>query len=213
MDMPNIVYKGDIAHNIHADDDYYQGISYFRTIEDFIDESSYSKFISAVEKMVRTSNDYKAFIAYIKDTLGLNFCQVMSQIHDEVDANIEFHHGPIFTLYDICENELTKFVKTGQRINTFRLADSVLELHFAMKVNGVMLSTTMHESVHNQDTFINVQQCIGDINTYIQEYRNYFSPEVKYKIWNYLKLCESNPSFDKGILDIDAVKSYIKVVE
>ena len=211
MNMPNITYKGDLPRTISADDDYYQGISYFKTIEDFIDETSYSKFISAIERLVRTSIDYKAFLDYIKNTLGLNFCQVLSKVHDGEDAAVEFHHGPIFTLYDICENQLQKFIKTGQRINTFRTADSVIDLHFAMKVNGVMLSTTMHESVHNQDTFINVNQSIGDVNKYIQEYHQYFSPEVKYKIWNYIKMCENNPSFDKGILDVDSIKTYISV--
>ena len=212
MNIPNISYKGNLAKNVSADDDYYQEISYFKTIEDFVDESSYSKFIKAVENMVRTSNDYKAFIDYIKHTLGLDFCQVFSKITDEC-ATIEFHHGPIFTLYDICEVELLKFIKTGQRINTFRVADSVLQLHFDMKVNGVLLSKTAHEMFHEQEIFINVNQCIGDINTYIKEYAKYFSPEVKYKLWNYVKMCEDNDSFDRGSLDLTIVKTYVKPLQ
>lgn len=207
MNIPNIAYKGNLAKNISAEDDYYQSISYFKTIEDFIDESSYSKFVKAVENLVRTSTDYKAFIDYIKNTLGLDFCQVFSKVSDQY-ATVEFHHGPIFTLYDICEVELTKFIKTGQRINTFRIADSVIDLHFALKVNGVMLSKTSHEMFHNQDVFINVRQCIGDVNTYIKENSKYFTPEVKYKIWNYMNMCQ-NDSFDNGGLDIATVKKYI----
>ena len=209
MEMPNITYKGNLAKNISADDDYYQEIAYFKTIEDFIDETSYSRFIKAVENMVRTSNDYKAFVDYIKNTLGLDFCQVFSKVYDKVDANVEFHHGPIFTLYDICEVELTKFIKTGQRINTFRVADAVLDLHFNMKVNGVLLSTTVHEMVHNQDIFINLNQAIGDVNAYIEENARYFTPEVKYKLWTYAKMCEDNQSFDKGGLDLAVVKKHI----
>ena len=137
---------------------------------------------------------------------------MFSKIYDNVDATIEFHHGPIFTLYDICEVELTKFIKTGQRINTFRIADSVLDLHFDMKVNGVLLSKTAHEMVHNQDVFINIKQCIGDVNGYIQENAKYFTPEVKYKVWSYVNMCESNDSFDKGGLDLDIVKNYVKPI-
>ena len=211
MNIPNIVYKGNLAKNISAEDDYYQELSYFKTIEDFIDESSYSRFIKAVENQVRTSNDYKAFIDYIKRTLGLNFCQIFSKITDD-DAPIEFHHGPIFNLYDICEVELTKFIKTGQRINTFRVADAVLDLHFDLKVNGVLLCETAHEMFHEQEVFINVNQCIGDVNTYIQENSKYFTPEVRYKIWTYVKMCESNDSFDLGGLDLNIVKSYIKPI-
>ena len=212
MNMPNITYKGNLAKNISADDDYYQEISYFKTIEDFVDESSYSRFIKAVENLVRTSTDYKAFIDYIKHTLGLDFCQVFSKIYDNVDATIEFHHGPIFTLYDICEVELTKFIQTGQRINTFRVADSVLDLHFKLKVNGVLLSKTAHEMFHEQDIFININQSIGDVNAYIQENAKYFTPEVRYKIWNYINVCKDNPSFDKGGLDMAVVKNYIKPI-
>lgn len=211
MNIPNIKYNGNVAKNITAEDDYYQSISYFKTLEDFIDETSYSKFIKSVENLVRTSNDYKAFISYIKDTLGINFCQIFSNITAN-DAPIEFHHGPIFTLYDICEMELVKFMKTGQRINTFRIANSVLDLHFAMKVNGVMLCETSHEMAHNQDVFLNVRQSIGDVNSYIKEYSKYFTSEMKYKIWNYIKMCESNDSFDNGGLDIENVKKYINPI-
>lgn len=211
MNIPNITYKGNLAKNISADDDYYQEISYFKTIEDFIDESSYSKFIKAVESLVRTSTDYKAFLDYIKNTLGLNFCQVFSKIYD-TDATIEFNHGPIFTLYDICEIELTKFIKTGQRINTFRVADSVLDLHFDLKVGGVMMCKTAHEMFHEQELFIHINQHIGDVNGYIKEYAKYFNAEMKYKIWSYIKMCEANDSFDRGGLDLSIVKSYIKPV-
>ena len=210
MNIPNITYKGNLSKNISADDDYYQEISYFKTIEDFLDESSYSKYIKAIESLVRTSNDYKAFIDYIKNVLGINFCQVFNQIYDRDDATVEFHHGPIFTLYDICEVELTKFIQTGQRINTFRIADSVLDLHFKMKVNGVLLCVSAHEMAHNNQFFLNLKQCIGDVNSYIAEYSKYFTPEVKYKIWTYMQMCEKNESFDNGVLDMEVVKNYIK---
>jgi hypothetical protein len=108
--------------------------------------------------------------------------------------------------------ELTKFIQLGQRINTFRLADSVLALHYDLKVNGVLLCTTAHEMFHNQDIFVNVKQSIGDVNAYIKENNKYFTPEVKYKIWNYISMCESNDSFDRGGLDLAVVKSYIKPI-
>ena len=41
MNLPNITYKGNLTKNISADDNYFQEISYFKTIEDFLDETSY----------------------------------------------------------------------------------------------------------------------------------------------------------------------------
>ena len=210
MELPNIEYRGNISKDVIAQDDYFQEIHYFKTAEDFFDEQSYSKFVKEVERLVRTNPDYKVFIDYIKRVLGIDFCQVFSHVYDKVDAQIEFHHGPIFSLYDICEVELQRFLQSDMRLNVYRVADSVLDLHFALKVNGVMLCRTVHEMAHNEDTFINLSQSIGDINSYIQERSRYFSPEVKYKLWNYCKLCESNPSFDKGALDLSVVKTYFK---
>lgn len=211
MELPNIVYKGDIGKTIGSESDFYDTISMMKTYDDFLNEIEYSKFVKACESMVRTHPDYKVFINYIKNKLGIDFCQVFSNITDKIDATVEFHHGPIFTLYDICEIELSKYLKEGYQVNTFDIANSVLDLHFALKVNGVMLSKTVHEMVHNNDVFINVSQNIGDVNAYIEEYHQYFNPEVKYKIYNYLKMCESNSSFDRGSLDLDHIKKYIEL--
>ena len=210
MELPNIEYRGNLSKDIVAQDNYYEEIHYFQTIEDFIDETSYSKFVKEVERLVRTNPDYKVFLDYIKGTLGLDFCQVFSHVYDKVDATIEFHHGPIFTLYDICETELTKFLKTGVRVNEYRVANSVLDLHFDMQVNGLMLCKTVHEMAHNGDIFLNVNQSFGDVNNYIKTHGQYLSPEARYKLWVYAKMCESNPSFDKGALDLEVVKTYIK---
>ena len=213
MQLPNITYKGNLSKDITAADDYYQEIRYFQTYEDFVDETSYAKFVKEVERLVRTHPDYKVFVDWIKHTLGMDFCQVFSHVYDKIDATIEFHHGPIFTLYDICEIELTKFLQTGQRVNVYRVANSVLDLHFQLKVNGVMLSKTVHEMAHNEDIFINLSQSIGDVNAYIKSHARYFTPETRYKLWTYANLCKDNPTFDKGALDLEVVKTYIKPIE
>lgn len=211
MEMPNITYRGDISKIIVADDNEYDNISYYKTIDDFMDYQSYSKYIKEIEKLVRTSNDYKVFVSYIKKVLGVNFCQVFSKITDDLDATIEMHHGPIFTLYDTCEIILNWFIKSGQRINTFRVADKVLEEHFALRVGVVMLSKTAHEMDHNNDLFLNIDQCIGNTNAFIEMYSPYFLDEQKYKIWNYINLCKENKSFDRGVLDLDYVAKHIRV--
>jgi hypothetical protein len=211
MNIPNIAYRGDISKVIIAEDNNYELISYYRTIDDFIDYQAYTKFIGEVEKLVRTSNEYKAFITYIKRTLGVSFCQVFSKINDDLDATIEAHHGPIFTLYDICEIILNWFLKTGQRVNSFRVANKVLDEHFALRVGIVMLSKTAHEMLHNNDLFINVDQCIGNTNAFIEMYNPYFSNEQKYKIWNYINICKQHKSFDRGILDLEHVSKQIRV--
>lgn len=212
MELPNITFKGDVSRFIQSNDDS-DMILYFKDAEYFMDDSPYSKFIKEVERTVRTSQDYTKFVGYIKNTLGINFCQVMSNVVESKNVQIEMHHGPLFTLYDICEVVLNWFLHSQQRINTFRVADKVLEEHYQLRVQVIMLSKTMHEGVHNRDIFTNMGQAIGDIDAFIKMYTPWLTDEQKYKIWNYVNLCKTTPafaeSFDTGLLDVDYVKKYI----
>lgn len=213
MDLPNIKFKGDVSKFVETNDSD-DMLLYFKDSEYFVEDTSYSKFIKEVERTVRSSLDYTKFVGYIKNTLGINFCQAMSNVYESKNVKIEMHHGPLFTLYDICEVILNYFLNTQQRINTFRVADKVLDEHYALRVQVIMLSKTMHEGVHNRDIFTNMGQAIGDIDSFIKLYTPYLTDEQKYKIWNYVQLCQTSAfgeSFDTGLLDLDYVKKYIKL--
>lgn len=213
MNLPNIKYNGDITKLVTADDDKFDTISYMKDAEYFFDSANYSKFIKEVEKLVRHSDDYSDFVRYIKRTLGMNFCQVSSKITDDM-ATIEMHHGPLFTLYDVVEVILNWFIKTGTPINTMRVANKVLDEHFAMRVQIIMLTITNHEAITNRDLFTHINQGIGNVDAFIKLYAPYLQDEQKYKIWNFLNLCENSnfgKSFDRGYLDIDWIKRYIKI--
>lgn len=214
MDLPNIRTRKDVSKFIESIDNGDE-ILYFKDNEYFLDDASYSKFIKEVERAVRTSPDYTHFVGYIKNKVGLNFCQVLSNVKESKNVTIEMHHGPIFTLYDICEVILNWFIKSGQRITTFRVANKVIEEHYALRVQVVMLSATMHEGVHNKDIFIHHSQAFGDINAFLKLYTPYLEDEQKYKIFQYAELCKKNPafnkSFDTGLLDMAYVENYIKL--
>lgn len=208
MDFSGIKYKGDICKYIESDDN--EAISLYKDIDYFQDEVLYSKFVKHCETRIRTSKDYSAFVSYIKNILGINFCQVSSHIYD-TDATIEMHHGPIFTLYDITSIILNWHLKRGKKINSFRIVDKVLDEHFERRVQVVMLAKTNHEAFHNRDLFLHVNQGIGNLNEFIEMYLNCFDDEHKYKIWNYINMCKSNPSFDRGYLDIDHIAKIVKL--
>lgn len=210
MKLPNIEYKGDVSKFIEAKDDMFANISFYKDIDYFTDEVLYSKFVKDVEKMVRTSKEYSAFISYIKNILGINFCQVSSKIYD-TDATVEMHHGPIFTLYDVVSVILNSYIKRGYKINTYRIADRVIDEHYSLHVQVIMMAVTNHEAIRNRDIFNNFHQGIGDIDAFLKTYGAYLDDEHKYKIWNYMKMCEDNPSFDRGLLDVDHIKKFINL--
>lgn len=211
--LPNIEVRQDVSKFIRSIDDGSE-ILYFKDDEYFFDDSNYSKFIKEVEKMVRTSKDYSHFVGYIKNTLGINFCEILTKVSESDNVEIEMHHGPIFTLYDICEVILNWFLKTRQKINTFRVANKVLDEHYAMRVQVIMLSKTMHEAVHNKDVFMHYNQAIGNIDAFIKMYTPYLTDEQKYKIFQYAELCKNpafSKSFDTGLLDMAYIDKYIKL--
>lgn len=213
MNLPNIKYNGDVSKFVTPRDCDYEAISYFKDTDYFLDAANYSKFIKEVEKLVRTSDDYSAFVQYIKRCLGINFCQVSSKIYD-TDATIEMHHGPLFTLYDVCDVILTWFIKNHLKINTFRVANKVLDEHFAMRVQVIMLTVTNHEAIANRDLFTHFNQGIGNVDAFIKMYTPYLNDEQKYKIWNFMNLCDSSnfgKSFDRGFLDTDYIKKNVKI--
>lgn len=210
MEFGNIKYIGDVSKYIEAEDDPYTSISLYKDIDYFQDEIAYSKFVKACEKTIRTSKDYKVFISYIKEILGINFCQVSSSIYT-TDATIEMHHGPILTLYDITSIILNYFLKTGKKINTLRITDAVLQEHFELRVQVVMLAKTNHEAFHNRDLFLNVNQGIGNLTEFLDLYKDCLDDIQKYKLWNYINMCKANPSFDKGYLDVDHISKVIKL--
>lgn len=208
MEFGNIRYNGDISKFVESVDDPYDVILLNKDIDYFRDDNLYMKFVKDCERSVRNDPDYKVFIAFIKDTLGINFCQVSSHIYD-TDATIEMHHGPIFTLFDVCSIMVNEFMKTNRKINTMRISDAVLNEHFDLHVQVVMLAVTNHEAAHNKDLFLHVNQGIGDLNAFIERYRESFDDIHKYKIWNYINMCRNNPSFDRGYLDVDHVAKIV----
>lgn len=208
MDLPGIVYEGGITKTVSSDDTP-DVIMMYKTVEFFQEDAAYNRFVKTVERMVRTSADYKAFTNWVKTILGVNFCQVSSQILDG-EATIEMHHGPLFTLYDVVSIVLNDYIQSGKKISTYRIADSVLAEHFELRVQFVMLAKTNHEAISNRDLFLNMRQGIGNVNAFIQKYAHALDDEQKYKIWSYINYSKLNDTYDTGILDADHISKMLK---
>lgn len=211
MNLPGIVYEGGIEKTISSDDTS-DVIMMYKPRDYFNDSVAYTKFVKSVERVVRHSDDYKVFLNWVKNVLGINFCQVSSKIV-EGDATIEMHHGPIFTLFDYCAVILNDAIMHGDKISTFRIADRVIQEHFDLRVQVVMLAKTNHEAITNRDLFLNVRQGIGNVDAFIKKYAHALDAEQKYKIWSYINFSNMNETFDTGILDVPNVTKMIKNAE
>lgn len=208
MNLPGITYEGGIAKVISSDDTP-EVIMMYKPTDYFADSALYTKYVKNVERVVRGSDDYKAFVNWVKNVLGVNFCQVSSAIV-EGDATIEMHHGPIFTLYDYAAIILNDMIMNHEKISTFRVAERVIEEHFALRVQVVMLAKTNHEAITNRDLFLNIRQGIGNVDAFIKKYAHALDDEQKYKIWSYINYSKTNETFDTGILDVPNLSKMIR---
>ena len=212
LDLPNIEFKKPVKNpTIDSDTSlytlpFYKDSDYFSNLDNFVG------FIKATEALVRTSKYYSRYIKYLKEDVGLNFCQVLSNIKQEDETSsvdIEMHHGPILTLFDYISIVIDHMLYNNKKINTFIVADIILEEHFNNNIQVVMLSKTVHEEVHLNNVFINTKQAFGDLNTFIEKYKDGISDEQMVKINKYIEMSEKYDSYDKGILDLrDKIKQW-----
>ena len=80
MDFKEIRYVDDSTKSIESINDPNDYITLWKDLEYFDDGTKYTKFIKQCEQGVRRSKEYKAFINYIKNILGFDFCMVSSHI-------------------------------------------------------------------------------------------------------------------------------------
>lgn len=207
--IPNIKYCGNYSKEIQAEDCMFDNITMYKPNDFFLLSENRNKFIKACERMCRNDEDYSHFVNYIINVIGIDFCQVSSEIYGEKGIDIEMHHGPLFTLYDYASIILEEFIRNNKRITTFRIVDQLLQEHYDLHVQVVMLAVTNHEAVHNRDIFLNIKQGFGDISGFIEKYKEYLNDNQKYRIKKYLDLCETTDSFDNNIFDTEKVKKLV----
>lgn len=203
INLPAIEYDPEF-HTVDSPNSTYT-IPMYKPEEYFSNLDSYVAFIKACEQQVRKNDRYSKYIAYLKKEIGLNHCQVLTNIdgnkYENVD--IEMHHGPILTLYDYCAI-ITEWLLTKRRqISTFRVADIVLTEHQKNHIQVVMLATTVHEQVHARGIFLNYKHAWGDLNSFIKTYRDGISVEYVEKINRYIERSLLYDSNDFGVLKLN----------
>ena len=183
---------------IQAENGYFT-VKYYKDASDFYDPRAYIAFIKNIEKEIRQSEEYKHYIGYLKTEVGLDYCAVFGNITDD-KVDIEMHHGPILTLFDIVSIVLEHRIKNDLPICTFVIAEEILREHYENHVQVVMLSKTAHEAVHAGKIFINPGQAFGDINAFVEKYRDGFTPEQIETYNKYVELASKNKTTDNGVL-------------
>ena len=120
--LPNIIYeKENGTATVDSPESMFK-LQFEKTAEYMSNLESRNRFIKKTEQLVRRNDRYSKYIYELKTKKGLNHCQVLSHLTDK-DCTIEMHHGPIFTLYDICDIMIDHFLRKGWEITTYDIAD------------------------------------------------------------------------------------------
>lgn len=185
---------------LKAKDGYYL-LKLHKSKNDFLERSEETKYVKAIEKLVRQSDEYKLYIHYLLNEIGLDRCSIMAGISSD-DATLELHHGPILTLFDYCEIVLNYLINTDQvdKITTFNIAKIIINEHFENNIQCLFLSKTSHELVHTGKIFINVSQAWGNLNNFLEKYHEGLNHEQIEVINDYLIQCQKYKSTDNGLL-------------
>lgn len=150
---------------IKADDEFFTAKFY---TDNMYDGKEFNNLIKCIEKLIRQSDEYKNYIGYLKNEIGLNNCAVLGNI-DDSKVSIEMHHYP-FTLFDIVNIVTAYRILNGDLVTSFIIADEVLKLHYDNLIGLVPLCETIHDLVHAGKIFINLKQVFGDVNNFVEKY-------------------------------------------
>lgn len=142
------------------------------------------KIVKRIEKSIRQSMEYRDYISFLKDNIGMDACAFFNNINKDSSKGIriEVHHEPL-RLYDIVNIILKKYEDTGIPINDLMIAKESMEVHYKNLIGLIPLSKTLHEVVHNSDKLVIPAYMIyGDYKKFIEEYGDYMDDNQISKI-------------------------------
>lgn len=174
--------------------------------DDFFDDKKFNKFLKKVESTVRRSDAYTSFINACF-TKGLDHCAILGNVESSKEVTIEMHHYP-FTLYDIAYLCTLKHIKNKDKFTSIDIANEILYDHIYNKIICVVpLCKTVHQLAHLGKIFIPLTSITGDINGFLDKYKDELTPDMKESYNKLLEMTESGtPYSDEDILK--TVKEY-----
>lgn len=145
---------------------------------DLNDEKDFAKYLKDIERIVRSSFEYRKMVNYLREYLDMNKCSFYEAVSnaDTTKIKIEIHHEPL-SLYDIVVIVYNKRVAFHESLEVEHVAKEVMYLHFDMQVGLIPLAETVHELVHNQYLFVPSTKVYGKYKKFIEDYKAFIPLE------------------------------------
>ena len=142
------------------------------------DDKDYDHYIKDIEKEVRKSFEYRAFIRYLRENMNMDKCSFLKGVSnaETFDIKIEIHHYP-FTLRDVVEIVYRKRCFYRESLDLQMVAKEVMILHYKLLIGLIPLSETVHQLAHSGRIFIPVDRVLGRYNLFLDYYKPFCAPE------------------------------------
>lgn len=188
-------------------------LPFYETYETLVDTDSYRLFLNSAIREFRKSRTYTNYKAFLM-SCGLDRCQIFGNILSDDGSNdgmakIEMHHH-VLTIFDIALIITEHVLNTYGRVSTFDVIKLLKNEHKNHRVMVVMLSLTAHQVYHEENFFIHPNQCVGDLNAFLEKYHKGVTYDIALKLLRYIdKAMSLDKSDDQGMLDLrEKIKSW-----
>ena len=177
---------------------------------DLYDPKDFKKYINDIEKIVRSSREYKIYIQFLRTYMDMNTSLFSENISNAqtTKIKIEIHHTP-FTLFDITMTVFNKRSRLGENLNCFLVAKEVAYLHYFLYVGLIPLSKTEHKLVHNQSLFVPLDKVLGRYDEFIEMYREDIPSDAMERYEIYKNMTE-HYNYNENVKILSVEPTYIK---
>ena len=183
---------------------------------DLFNEKDFKKYIEDIERLVRSSREYREAIQYMRKYINMNSSLFFRNVNniESTKIKIELHHYP-FTLFDIVITVFNKRTRLQEPLDVELVAKEVAYLHYFLVIGLVPLSKTEHKLVHNQALFIPLELngnpiVLGDYSKFVEMYEKDIPEDAMVRFNTYKELTANyNQITNTQILEISP--TYLKL--
>ena len=153
---------------------------------DLFDEKDFNKYLQDIERIIRSSMEYREFINYLREYMDMNKCSFFENVSNinSYKIKIHIHHHPL-TLYDIVVIVYNKRSFFEESLEAEMVAKEAMYIHYFMMVGLIPLSETVHDLVHDQLIFIPLDKVMGNWEEFLDTYSDFMPTETLEKIERY----------------------------
>lgn len=154
------------------------------------------KLIARIKRYIRSSMEYRDYIAFLKENIGMDACAFFNNISKSNGkrVRIEVHHEPL-RLHDLVAIVIEKCEREGIPLNDLMISEEVMKIHYKNQVGLIPLSKSLHQVIHSSDKLVIPAYMIyGDYNQFVREYGEYMD---EYQIGKIEKMIETTKALKK----------------